>query len=324
MIRLARNIYNKRSNSRVISYIIIPMMCVLLQGCFTGVESTKRITLSKDEKKLVAPTAEEVLLQDVEASPYSEWCVGKSLIVVSDRGAQLFEPRTNLTGDLSLHSGDTLYYRNQRRVTLPDGNDVISLIFTRHGDEFCYVPRKNERTLMSDELPGVIDPEMVEATGRKLVGMTLWTKSALWGDSEVQKIAGRKYEKIKVLRVEHGNMIFPLKVLFRDENNEEQFIMMNFGNSGNDSRSFASMFSLTDPHDRYPHIKDEFWESIRRGRVVEGMTKDECRLAKGNPSDVNTGHNYSHVLLIWGYPDGNVLYFVDGILQGINQMPEIY
>ncbi|MDE7510365.1 MAG: hypothetical protein K2M62_09595 [Muribaculaceae bacterium] len=44
------------------------------------------------------------------------------------------------------------------------------------------------------------------------------------------------------------------------------------------------------------------------------MTKTECRLSKGNPSDVYDGHDYSKLLLLWVYPDATTLYFEDDIL----------
>ena len=44
------------------------------------------------------------------------------------------------------------------------------------------------------------------------------------------------------------------------------------------------------------------------------MTKEECRLAKGNPSDLYGGHDYSKSMLIWVYPDATTLYFEDDLL----------
>ena len=71
---------------------------------------------------------------------------------------------------------------------------------------------------------------------------------------------------------------------------------------------------MTDPKLDYPSVSQETWENICNGRVALGMTKDECRLALGNPSEVDAGHNWSSVIDVWGYRDGTFLQFQDGLL----------
>lgn len=295
---------------------------LMLQGCFTGIESTKQIMMSKEDKKLALPTPEETILNNIHPTYNNHWIAGKRFLVVGERAAVLFEPRNIQSGNYSLQNGDTLLYLRSRTVTRPDGNEVVSVMFARGSDEFSFVPQYMAKNISSDALPGVIDLDMVEAADRILAGKELYTRSAVWVDAQGEKLDGRKFEKVRIIGVTPGDDVFPMKVRFRDEADEEAYIMINFDNVGGNSRNFANMFSLSDPRLSYKDISSSNWEKIRRGEVAEGMTKKEVRLSLGNPTEVNTGHDYSHVLLIWGYPDGMVLYFVDGTLRSINTIPK--
>ena len=91
---------------------------------------------------------------------------------------------------------------------------------------------------------------------------------------------------------------------------------MNIGSSGVESRTFRNLFYLSDPKLKYPDILPSTWEAIQNGRLVKGMTKDECKLSVGNPSDVNSGHDWNSTLDVWQYPNGTYLQFQDGVLVG--------
>ena len=45
-----------------------------------------------------------------------------------------------------------------------------------------------------------------------------------------------------------------------------------------------------------------------------GMTKEECKLSLGNPTDVNSGHDWNSTIDFWQYPNGSYLRFQDGLL----------
>lgn len=310
-------------NRRFIYSCLLGLLPLISGGCFTGIESTKKIRLSREEKKAVAPTPEDMYLTSVRPSCDSEWIEGKEFIVVGDRGSVMFEPRKIVSGRFQLMAGDTLRFIDSRRVTLPDGNKITSLRFRRGDDEFSYIPdgRGSAAGIYSDAIPGVVDPAMLAAVDSLMRGRTFWTRNSLWEDKEGDRCQGRKFEKVIIENVGPGSMIFPVRVTFRDNDGKLSSMLMNFGNSGKDSRSFANLFQLSDPRRDYPNVSDAVWENIMKGEVSEGMTKEECRLAKGNPVDVNTGHDYQHSLLIWNYPDGTMLYFIDGILRGINTIP---
>jgi len=58
------------------------------------------------------------------------------------------------------------------------------------------------------------------------------------------------------------------------------------------------------------------WERILKGKVKIGMTKEMCRLAWGEPNDINKTISSTQILEQWVY-DANYLYFQNGILTTI-------
>jgi hypothetical protein len=76
---------------------------------------------------------------------------------------------------------------------------------------------------------------------------------------------------------------------------------------------------LKNPRDSYPTITDAVWSNIMSGRVADGMTKDECRLALGSPKNVTEQFGYSAVREIWSYENGIFLIFEDSILRSFRQ-----
>lgn len=297
--------------------IILAIICLPLSSCFTGIESTKKITLSRDERRQTAPTPEESYLDAINPSPHSEWLPGKPFIVVDEKASVMIDAGRIVSGRFDLLPGDTLLFLEAKNMRTPDGKERLTIIFSRGEDEFRYQERGTTGetdTIMSDAIPGVLDPSMLEDVGKLMLGNRYWTRSSHWINRDGDRIDGLKYVPVTIESIEPGTMVFPLNIGFRDEQGHEGHYLMNFRSGGTDSRGFANLFSLTDPRSLYPGITDEVWEKIRRAEVAPGMTKTECRLAKGNPSDVYDGHNYSKLLLLWVYPDATTLYFEDDIL----------
>ena len=94
---------------------------------------------------------------------------------------------------------------------------------------------------------------------------------------------------------------------------------MNYTSDLHDSRSFSALFYLSDPKRRYPQITQENWALIQEGKVGLGMTKEECKLAIGNPDEVRSGHNRAQIMDIWQYSNGTYLFFADGLLNEYRQ-----
>ncbi len=295
------------------------VLAILLSSCFTGIEGTKKITLSRQDRRQTAPTAEELYLADVKPSSLAEWEPGKEFYVADSRASVMIDAvEVASSEEEGLKRGDILRFVESRDMRMPDGSTRVVIMFRRgHDDVYRYVAEDataDKGDVMSDAIPGLIDPVMVKAVDALLSGRELWTLSTLWLDDADNRQTGLKYDRVKVTGVTPGSMVFPVRVSFEDYSGRRGSYLMNYGNSGIESRGFANLFALADPRESHPGISDDVWELICKEKVRAGMTKEECRLAKGNPTDVHTVHDYSKSMLLWIYPDATTLYFEDDVL----------
>lgn len=292
---------------------------LLLSACFTGIEGTKRIELGREDRKETVPTPEENYLSEIKSKPLKEWPKGKIFIVTDSRLEYALE-KENPYIETKLHPGDTLCFADIAKKRMPDGREQIIIRLQHIGSNEVYsystgLPAgEAEENFISSRMPMLIDIELVEDTDHLLCGKELYTLTGLWYDDEGHRIQGLKYKPVKIERVIPGNNNFPLLVKFSTETGEKAGMYMNIGNDKYDSRSFSTLFSLSDVRKKHPSVSEQKWQLICNSQVTAGMTKEECRLAIGAPSDVTSGHDYSQTLDIWQYPDGKYLRFVDGIL----------
>ena len=287
---------------------------MVLTSCFTGIEGTKKINLTKSDKIQLESEPEEKYLETVVAVPLKDWQKGKRFYVTDQKLAYVME---GSPAD-SIRQGTILEFSGMEKKVYPGGDEGTTLVFSTGNEEIKYSVNKPlakaGEEIMSGNLPMMIDLDMLGKTSDLLKQRPFWIKTGVWYDEAGNHVKGKKYSKIRITEVEPGNSSFPIFLHFTSEDGQKGVMMMNFGNGGNESRSFARLFSLTDIRDKYPGITDEVWNLIQQSEVRLGMTKEECRLALGTPSDTNAGHDYSRTLDIWQYPDGRYLQFADGIL----------
>lgn len=300
--------------------IIVSLSLLLsLASCFTGIEGTKRITLSKEDKREIRSKEEELFLADIVPPVVADWETGKQFFVTDNRASLLFTREyisDNVAGDTL--GGQTIMYENYESVIQPDGSKRLTLIFCNNGRRLRYNTNKPDSAVSSfssTQIPMLIDIDLTHRIAEKLKSRKLWTLSNLWYDCNGVSVNGRRFEAVNVTNVYPANDVFPMRVEFTDERGDTASVYMNFGNNGIDSRAFASIFSLTDVRKSYPHISSEIWELIRTGSVRAGMTKEECRLSLGNPSDIDSGRDWNFTRELWQYPGGIYLEFEDGILK---------
>lgn len=297
--------------------LISALFLCMATGCHTGIESTKTITLSKSERRQLEASPEEKLMDGLLAPKLSEWKKGKRFLVSDNRASLVFDPYSVGTDQEEL-GGKIIEYEGVTLKTTPGGADEAVIAFKNGAGTLQYSTGKSPDdagvSISSMDVPMLIDLEFVAKVRDLLVGRKVWTRSQLWYDRSENKIDGRKFVPVEIVDVTPGTMVFPLKVDIMDENRNPAMMYMNAGTSGIESRTFRNLFSLTDPKDRYPDIHQDVWQLIQRGKVRLGMTKDECKLALGNPSDVNSGHDWSSTIDFWQYPNGSYLRFQDGLL----------
>ena len=131
-----------------------------------------------------------------------------------------------------------------------------------------------------------------------------------------QMITGRHFIKVHIDSVLPGNGIMPLRLIFTTADTHQQaMVWMSDNASTMHGRDFDALFVSRNPREDYPTITDDNWERITRGLVVEGMTKDECRLAMGSPRRISERPDQGGMREYWYYDGGCYLFFVDGLLS---------
>lgn len=299
------------------------LLTPLLSGCFTGIENTAKIKISKSEQKRMRPTDEQTLLDSVSPLPLSAWEYGKKFFAADNRTALVFDQSGVSDLDRETMRGRILSYQGTDSATAPDGSSRIVAIFSDGSNTYRLNTGKTQdkapSEVMSDQLPMLIDMDMVGMTSRILSGKTVWSRSSLYYDEDGNKVDAEKYVPFTVSAVMPGDMVFPLRLKLTDNSGKVLFMMMNFGDRPTESRSFDQLFSLSDPKKDYPDISDDIWQLIRKGYVKAGMTKEECKLSLGNPSEVTSGHDYSRTIDIWHYSEGIYLRFEDGRLSAFRR-----
>ncbi len=272
----------------------------------------------------MAKSPEQKYSETIQGTPLSSWEQGRPFLAMSDRTLYIFEP-TGLSDEnsgLSL-KGKTIRYVGLDTHINPDLGEECVILFSDGNKTLRYKTGKSTDEALKDidssKLPLIADLALIDQWKGKIEGATLWTKSNLWYDAKGSRKSGLKYAKVKVEDVEAATGDFPIKIKIIGPDGEEGFLQMNYTSDTHDSRNFAAIFFLSDPKEKYPHITDEHWSLIQKGKVGEGMTKEECKLSIGNPDEVRSGHNRSQTMDIWQYSDGTYLMFTDGLLTNFRQ-----
>lgn len=324
MSSLFSHIKFKRVRTTLSVAVIFVCFSVGLSSCFTGIESTKKINLSREDKRFAEPTPEEKLMSQIKTEPLENWERGRRFIVSDDRALMVIVPQQGLlpTAPDSI-KGRILEFAGVESKINAAGNLTLTVLFSDGIYLYAYDTGKEfndaMKNLTSEQIPMLIDEEMVSQANNLLKGKKFWSRTNLWYDSLGNRIPGKKYVEVTVDKVSPGDMVFPLWMKIHTDKGDKGYVYMNFGSADNESRSFHNLFSLSNLRKHYSSIEEETWDYISRGEVKEGMTKEECRLALGNPVDTNSGHDYSQTLDIWSYENGKVLWFEDGRLVRIRQ-----
>lgn len=295
-------------------YLTIFLLSLTVTGCFTGIESTPRITARDVKRQRATETPEMTYTASISGDRVALWSPGKQFLVNPGKISFALSPIDK--ADM-LQPGDTLTFAGRRAVTSMTGNDdTLFMLLTQQGDTLNY--RFTEQpavvdTLSSLEIPFLIEASIIDKADSLMSGNDYYITTPVWFNDNDENIAGRKLVKVHVTEVTRGNGTYPLAIHFTDSNGNKSKVFMSLGTSARATRNFDKLFSLTDPRQRYKDIKDDVWECITRSSVKTDMTREECRLALGNPREVIRGHYLER----WSYDNGMNLIFDDGYLQRI-------
>lgn len=294
-----------------------------LTGCFTGIESTPKITSKELKKQDVTEITEKRFLDGIDQQAPSLWKPGKKFYIADNRasrGAWRVEPAyvsDSLEGAIAVLSVvDTV-------STLTDSVEV-RLLFT--------IPQKNAvmefrtgktmnqwNNLNSFTLPHLIDMDVVDAVSSRLIGKTFYILPARRTGANSNDTIGTRYQPVRIIDVSPATESTPLRVAFVDNENHVASLLMTVGDAGASRRSFETLFALDNPRQRYKQITDDFWEKIIHGKICLGMTPDECRLALGAPDSRLSIPTTAGMVDRWNYTDGVYIIFEDGVVASFRQ-----
>lgn len=316
MISVLRNIYTVLGLRKL---ILLLSPGILLQGCFTGVEGTKTITMSS--KEVMAsniPSPEEQLMSHIAGDDLSEWQPGRKFAIADDKASLIFQRISEDKATAALKTGKEITFEGISEIPSISGGKNVGIVFVCDGERLIYNTGMSPQTaasgIKSDAIPLITDMEMVQEADSLLRGRKLWTRSRLWYDHNGERIQGVKFAPVTVTDVTQGDATFPLRINFTDEDGTDAYMLVGATGAGVSSHRFDILFSLSDPRENHRRISEDNWRAIKNGTVNIGMTKEECRLSLGNPEESTGGHDYSYTSDLWKYSDGKWLMFRDGLL----------
>lgn len=287
-----------------------------LAGCFTGIESTPKITADDVKKQNIVVTPEQKFISDIGEAPLSEWSIGKRFLVTDDRIALVFGASARGVPSLC---GEELTYRGYDSIPAITGDGATLLeLSTSKGDKLKYKIDAPVRSVLSRRFVGIpftIDLDVVAAARERLATKRVYIITSMWFDRDGRQVAGRKFIPVTITDVSPGNVNYPLYVSFVDDGGKAGGVYMSLGASRQSTRNFDTLFSFTDPRLRYPNVSDDNWQNIINGVVALDMTREECRLALGSPKEIDRRPGYGGVAERWTYTDGVYLLFEDGLLR---------
>lgn len=326
---------------------LIILTCFLsLTSCFTGIESTPRISDKEVRRNISGVDAEKEFSQTLAPLPVQKWDAGHRFLVTDPKLSLLFEKEP------ALNSGDLLIFKNLTPEISITGDTISVLTFSKSGNIKYYnrensgedtdnlisgsdniSPQRRVRAMElrykvnispdklspSFTLPMSVDLDMVENVGNKLDGKELYIISPLRVDSLLTPITGgQRYIPVTISGVFPGNADYPLLVRITDAQGNKSYVAMTVGTTISSTRNFDKIFALENPRLKHPAITDAVWNNIINSRVVTGMTLDECHLALGTPRDIRKWHNGGTFFEGWTYDNGRYLIFEDGLLSVIH------
>lgn len=326
------------------SLLIISACCLCLTSCFTGIESTPRITDKEVRKNVPAAGYTTVIADSLNAPSVTQWQPGRRFLATDAKLSMLFEKEPEIA------PGDLLIFEGLSPEISITGDTIAVLSFSNAGNISQYAEREQKLTQQGDNgdgtsprrrirakllkykasvapsrlsqsftLPMSVDLDMVADASRLLEGKKFYIISPLRVDSTLTPTAaGRRYVPVTIEKVLPGNADYPLVAGIIDDTGNKSYVAMTSGTARSATRNFDKIFDTENPRLSHPAITDAVWNNIVNSRVAMGMTLEECRLALGSPRDIRKWHNGGTFFEGWTYDNGRYLIFDDGRLSEIH------
>lgn len=303
-------------------YILIFVILFFTSSCFTEIENTKKITEKDVEKVLQSQkslSTQESKYNHIAIDSFPKWENGRKFFVVDNNVRRIFSVSTKYDIDSLNLAGCQLEYIGFEENSVLDNRPKVELNFTDGVYVYKYSTGKtlseirNKKIMLT--IPFMVDLAIVDKYKREISNKDFYIRTSIWYDEKGNMIQGKKFVKVKLTNVYPGDKVFPLKVSFVTNEGRVAYVFMSTKQSSVQNRLFDNLFTEEDIRISYPLISNENWEHIVNGNVALEMTKDECRLALGNPNNIQERPTYDGLQEYWFYGDGMYLMFFDGLLK---------
>ena len=304
------------------SAVIVLVLGLFLTSCGTGIETSRQVT-DRDVRRVMEQGGNDSSPQTLEAyiDSLPAWKQGKRFWVTDNKVSEMLQTSDVCNPDTLHLVNHVLCYSGCVKNDLNMGDkSKVDILFQDEatGQNLVYrYGRAVETSRAGFSLPLLIDLDMVDHVARQVVGKDFYIKTSIWYDRlNEQMMDGRHFIKVHIDSVLPGNSVLPLRVLFTTADTQERAMVWMSDNPFTMlGRDFDALFTGVDPHLSHPDISDANWDLITRSQVVEGMTKEECRLSLGSPKRINENPDQAGLREYWYYDGGAFLFFVDGLLN---------
>jgi hypothetical protein len=293
---------------------VVTAVALMFSACFTGVESTPKITSREVRKHDVTLSAEQQYLATVADTPPRQWQPGRTYRVTDNRISLVFEPAHDIDS-LAGHDITLTGISDNRTFT---GENVVVLTFADdNGHSLRFntgITREHFDTLSHYDLPFAISRTLVDRIAAKMVGNTWYLLPSRRYNPDGERVDSLRYVPVTITAVQPSDDTSRVSVYFVDNDGATRYVLMNSDPTSRASRPIESLFAFDNPRKNYPLINDRVWDKISRSQIERGMTPDECRLALGAPTVLQRFPGTAGMIERWGYDTGIFLLFEDGIL----------
>lgn len=303
---------------RVAAYTLL--LCAAA-GCGNGIDSTARITADDVRREVGRDTPEQSFLSDLQPQELAAWTVGKRFYVTDDK-LKLMLGAT--APDYPLEQQYIAYVGSSEVVTPTGARNTLLSFTTSRGDTVTYTSRLSLDELAGRrrvDIPFTVEQSMVDSVAARMLHNVYYILTPDRFTPAGDNTRRRKFVPVTVTAVHPGNSIYPVAVMVTDTpGGEPTMLYLNVGSTAvGANRSFDRLFSFTDPRKRYPAITDAHWDAIVANSALEGMTREETRLALGPPLSTDRRNTGSYIVELWTYENGRYLRFDDGVLREIHR-----
>ena len=287
----------------------------LFSGCFTGIESTPKITERDLKRQNIVDTPDRHILDTITPQMPADWTIGKKFLATDSRLARAMRVLQPSEANLN---GKILELTAIDYVPSLTGEELVELAFKSSDSTLARYPVNMTRdkwvSINVYDIPFMIDLDLVARIKSRLTGKSYYYKASRRFDAKGNDIEGLRYIPVTITDVEPGDSSRPVRVFFKDSDGQIASTLITLGHEKTSLRNFDTQFSSENPRNRYPRITDEVWDLIQHSRVRTGMTPDECRLALGTPDNYRKVPTTAGMVEYWSYNNGSFLTFEDGVL----------